>query len=124
MESASAPSEVAEPLIVRRRWPPEDAAGSGTDWTRLSVVEQAGALTNPVFLLVEPARTPAIDSSTGELRARLAAHGRTPEYLELDAGFGAALPASRAAVYRKIEEFLNGHLNSYTVTIAPTPEVK
>jgi acetyl esterase/lipase len=94
------------------------------NWKKLSVLDQAEALTNPVFLLVEPTRSPAIDVSTDELRARLKGLGRTSDHLELDAGFAAALPTSRAAVYRKIEEFFNLHLHAYAVKIGPTKEVE
>ena len=39
-------------------------------------------------------------------------------------GFAAAVPASRATVYRKIEEFFNLRLHDYAVKIGPTKEVK
>ena len=96
----------------------------GADWKKLSVLDQVESLTNPVFLLIEPARSPAIDSSTTELRAKLRSLGRAPEHLELDPGFAAALPASRALVYRKIGEFLDLRLHDYAVKIGPTEEVK
>ena len=95
----------------------------GADWKKMSVLGEAEALTNPVFLLVEPTRSPAIDRSTAELRVKLQALSRLPEYLELEPGFAAAVPSSRAAVYRKIEEFLNLRLHGYTVEIGPTTEV-
>ncbi|MDO8543324.1 MAG: prolyl oligopeptidase family serine peptidase [Opitutaceae bacterium] len=94
------------------------------DWKNLSVLDQAEALTNPVLLLVESTRSPAIDVSTAELRAKLHAFGRMPDYIELDPGFTAARPASRAAVYRRIEEFLNLHLDNSAVKIGPAKEVE
>lgn len=94
------------------------------DWKKWSVLDQAEALTCPLFLLVEPARHPAVDVSTGELRNRLQALGRTPDHLELDAGFAAAQPASRAIVYRKIEEFLALRLSDFGVKIGPAKEVE
>jgi dipeptidyl aminopeptidase/acylaminoacyl peptidase len=96
----------------------------GADWKKLSVPDQAEALTNPVLLLVEPGRSSPIDVSTAVLRARLQALGRTVDSLELEPGFAAALPRSRAAVYRKIEEFFNLHLHDYAVNIGPAKEVK
>jgi hypothetical protein len=96
----------------------------GADWKKLSVLEQVESLTNPVFLLVEPGRSAAIDGSSGALRAQLQRLGRTADHLELDAGFAAALPASRATVYRRIEEFFNLHLQSYAVKIGPAREVE
>lgn len=96
----------------------------GADWKKLSVLEQAEALTNPVYLLVEPARNAAIDVATDELRARLKGLGRAPDHLELDAGFAAARPESRATVYRRIEEFFNLHLHGYAVKIGPAKEVE
>ena len=103
--------------------PPALINYEGADWNKLSVLDQAEALTNPVFLLVEPARSPAIDVSTVELRSRLKGLGRAPDHLELDPGFAAALPESRATAYRKIEEFFNLHLQDYAVKIGPTKEV-
>jgi dipeptidyl aminopeptidase/acylaminoacyl peptidase len=107
-----------------REIPPALIDHEGADWKKLSVLDQAEALTHPVLLLVEPARSPAIDVSTEALRARLKGLGRTPDHLELDPGFAAALPASRANVYRKIEEFFNVHLHNYGVKIGPTKEVE
>jgi pimeloyl-ACP methyl ester carboxylesterase len=96
----------------------------GADWKKLSVLEQADTLTNPVFLLVERGRHPAIDAATSALGARLQTFGRTCEQLELDAGFAAGLPASRATVYRKMEEFLNLRLSDSVVKIDPGKEAK
>ena len=93
------------------------------DWKKLSVLDQAEALTNPVLLLVEPLRRPAIDGGMDELGGRLRSLGRTPAQLALDPGFGAAQPAPRIAAYRKIEEFLNMGLNHFAVKIGPTKEV-
>lgn len=96
----------------------------GADWKKLSVIEQAEALTNPVLFLVEPARNAAIDASTGELRNRLQRLGRTCDQLPLDPGFAAAAPESRANVYRKVDEFFNVHLHGYAVKIGPVKEVE
>ncbi len=97
---------------------------AAADWKNLSAVEQAAALTNPVLLLVEPARFPAIDRAAGELREKLLGLGRTCDYVELDAGYAAALPAARASVYRKMEEFLAAQLSGFSVKIGPTKEVE
>ncbi len=98
------------------------------DGKKFSVLEQCDTLTGPVFLLAEPARHPAVDATTADLRARLTRLGRPPEHLALDAGFAAARPASRATAYRKMDEFLRAHLNpvaaSATVKIGPTEEIK
>jgi len=96
------PATTAAPDI-----PAEFVDHEGVNWKALSVLAQAEALANPVLLLVEPGRSGAIDAATGELRARLQGLGRTPEYVELDSGFAAAQPKSRAAVYQKIHDFLN-----------------
>jgi dipeptidyl aminopeptidase/acylaminoacyl peptidase len=97
---------------------------AGTDWKKVSVVDQAETLTNPVLLLVEPGRRAEIDRSTATLRARLQGFGRAPDYLELDSGFAAGTPGSRASVYRKIGDFLNLHLHGFAETMGPTEEVK
>jgi hypothetical protein len=96
----------------------------GADWKKLSVVDQADTLENPVLFLVEPTRSPALAASTAELRARLQQLGRPIDYVELDPGFAAARPNSRASVYRKIEDFLNLHLDGYAVKIGPAKEVE
>jgi acetyl esterase/lipase len=95
----------------------------GVDWKKLSVLEQADALAHPVLFLAEPARSRAVDGSMQELRTKLTALGRAPEYAELDAGFAAGHAKSRAAAYRKIEEFLGGRLQGYAVKIGPATEV-
>jgi dipeptidyl aminopeptidase/acylaminoacyl peptidase len=80
------------------------------DWRRLSVLDQAEALTHPVLLLVEPGHHSAIDASNGTLRARMEGLGRPLDYSEVDPGFTAGRPAALAALYRKMESFLNRHL--------------
>lgn len=97
---------------------------AGADWKNLSAVEHADALTNPVLLFVEPGRSPAVDASTGELRVRLQRLGRTAEHCPLDAAFAAARPLARAAVYRKIDDFLNVHLDAASVKIGTAKEVQ
>ncbi|MBI5770487.1 MAG: prolyl oligopeptidase family serine peptidase [Verrucomicrobia bacterium] len=77
-----------------------------TDWKKFSVLAHAGALTQPVLLLVEPARDPAIEAAADELRSHLLRLGRTPEHAPLPAGFAAARPGARAAAYRRITAFL------------------
>ncbi len=94
------------------------------DWMKLSVIDQADALTNPVFLLFEPKRNTAIDASGSELRARLQGLGRPADFLELDPAFAAAPPETHAAVYRRAEEFLNLRLYDFAVKIGPTEEVR
>jgi dipeptidyl aminopeptidase/acylaminoacyl peptidase len=96
----------------------------GTDWKKLSVLDQAETLTNPVLLLVEPSRSPAIDGSTDALRAQLQRLGRTAHHLAIDADFAAGVPPSRATVYRKIEEFFNLHLHTLVMKTGLTEEAK
>jgi dipeptidyl aminopeptidase/acylaminoacyl peptidase len=96
----------------------------GADWKKVSVLDQAEALSTPVLLMVEPARCPPIDVSTSELHTRLQALGRPVDRLALEPGFAAAQPNARAIAYRKIEEFLNLHLHAYGVKIGPAKEVK
>lgn len=103
--------------------PAEMIAHEGTDWKKLSVLDQAEALTNPLLLLVEPGRSPTIDAATDDLHARLHRLGRTVDRLGLEPGFSAARPESRATVYRRIEEFFNLQLAGYAVKIGPTREV-
>ena len=86
-------------------------------------MDQADALSNPVLLLVEPARSAAVDRGADELSARLQSLGRPPGRVALDAGFAAARPASRAAAYRQITEFLNVRLLDFAVKIGATKEV-
>lgn len=78
----------------------------GANWGKLSVLENVETLTSPVLLLVEPTKSPAIDSAHVELRSRLQRLGRAAEYVELEAGFSAARPSSLATVYQKIGDFL------------------
>ncbi len=94
------------------------------DWKKLSVAEQAEALTHPVLLLVEPGRNAAVDVSTEAMRARLQGLGRPIGQVGLEPGFAAAKPAARATAYRKMEEFLNLHLHGFPVKIGPTKEVE
>jgi dipeptidyl aminopeptidase/acylaminoacyl peptidase len=94
------------------------------NWKGLSVLDQAETLTNPVLLVVEPSRNPAIDVSTQTLQARLKRDGRVAEHVELDPEFAAAQPAARATMYRKIEEFFNQHLHPHAVKIGPLKEVE
>ena len=96
----------------------------GANWKNLSALDHAAALENPVLFLVEPTRNPSLAASMAELCARLQGLGRSCDYVELDPGFAAALPGSRASVYRKMEDFLNLHLNGYAVKIGPAREVE
>jgi dipeptidyl aminopeptidase/acylaminoacyl peptidase len=118
------PPAAAAATVAARDIPATFFDPKRTDWGKLSVLGQAETLTAPVMLLVEPARNPAVDISATEMRARLTGLGRPPEYLELDPGFAAARPASRAAAYRKIGEFLNVNLHGYAVKIGATKEVE
>ncbi len=93
------------------------------DWKKLSVLEQAEALMQPVLLLSEPGYNPTIESGADELCVRLKNLGRPAERVALKAGFAAARPAARVAAYRKIAEFLNLHLHDFAVTVGPTKEV-
>ena len=115
---------VALPAKAGRDIPAALIDHDGVDWKKLSVLDQAEALANPVLLLVEPGHSAAIDVSTGELRAKLKSLGRTLDYLELDPGFSTAVPTELAAVYRKIEEFFNLRLHDDGVKIGPTKEVE
>lgn len=96
----------------------------GTDWKKLSAVEQADTLNQPVLLLVETGRNPVVEVSAAALRTRLQALGRTVDYVGLDAGFTSGKPDSRTAVYRQIEEFFNLRLHHYAVKIGPAREVE
>lgn len=97
---------------------------AGAEAKSLSVLAQAETLANPLCLLVEPGRNPAVEIAAGELRARLQSLGRAPDYRELPAGFAAAEPAARAAAYRQLGEFFGQRLRGYDVTIGPMTEVK
>lgn len=115
-------------LIIEAK-PPRDIPAAlidqpDTDWRRLSVLDQAEVLTQPVLLLVEPTRHAAIDASNATLRARLEGLGRAPDYSEIDPGFAAGRPGSRAVVYRKMEAFLNRQIQDPAVTMGPTTEEK
>jgi len=114
----------ASPVKVAPDIPAALIDHAGTDWKKLSVIEQVEALQKPVLLCVEPARHAAIDAGTDALCARLRNLGRTVERVELDPGFSAEQPAARAAVYRKIEDFLNRHLHGFAVKIGPAKEVE
>ena len=48
----------------------------GANWGKLSVLENVKTVTSPVLLLVEPTKSPAIDSAHVELRSRLQRLGR------------------------------------------------
>lgn len=94
------------------------------DWRKLSVLEQGQALTNPTLLLVERGRSPTAAASSTELRSRVQRLGRTVDYVELDPASAAGRSASRAAVYRKIDEFLTLHLRVDGTTVGATKEVR
>ena len=111
------------PAKIARGIPVTLFTHEGADWKNFSVVEHAAALTNPVLLLVEPTRDPAIDACTETLCARLKSAGRAPERVDLEPGFATARAASRAAVYRKIEEFLAASLQPFAVKIGTPKEV-
>jgi dienelactone hydrolase len=108
----------------RREIPAALIDHDGVDWKHFSVMDQPETLTNPVLLLAEPARNPAVDVTNQALRARLERLGRPVEHVDLDPGFAAARPAARGAVYRRMEEFFNVHLHHYAVKIGPTTEVR
>ncbi|MBL9190012.1 MAG: prolyl oligopeptidase family serine peptidase [Opitutaceae bacterium] len=112
------PSEAAHAI------PADLIEGDGADGKAPSVLDQVEALTQPVLLLVEPGRNPAIDTATAALRAQLKGLGRSADQLDLDPGFATGQPTARATVYRKIEEFLNLHLDAHSVKIGPTKEVR
>lgn len=99
---------------------PEDAV----PWAQLSVRDQIGTLRHPVFLLHDPGRNDAVDRGIDAVRSALRSLRRPADYLELDPAFALALPKTRAAVYRKFEEFFNLRLYDYRVKIGPTTEVK
>lgn len=94
---------------------------AGADWQKLSVLEQSEVLTSPVLILVERGRSATVDGSTAELRTRLERLGRPPEHIELEPGFAAAQPESRAAVYRRIQDFMHRSLGG---GVAPAVEPK
>lgn len=95
-----------------------------TDWKKFSILEHAATLEQPVFLLVQPLRNQAIDVAAAGLRSKLSSAGHPAAFMDLDPGFGRALPKARAATYRKIEEFLNLHIYDYGVKIGPTKVIK
>jgi dienelactone hydrolase len=132
---------IDSPMDLRRGFPPPDATGAATTafgappsaarngsaghpGPVISVLEQAESLTNPVFLLVEPGRNAEIDTATSELRARLQALGRSCGHLEVGTDFGAGRPEARAAVYRKIGDFLNHHLTAPAAGLGAAREVE
>jgi dipeptidyl aminopeptidase/acylaminoacyl peptidase len=107
---AHEPGVIARGAPTGRDIPAALIGHAGADWTKLSVLHQPEALTNPVLLVTEPGCNAAVDVSTRELRNKLSSLGRPPECLELDAGFAAARPTSRAAAYRRIDDFLSQRL--------------
>jgi pimeloyl-ACP methyl ester carboxylesterase len=109
--------------------PPRDIprdllTGSDVPWAKLSVRDNLDTLKHPVFFLVEPARNAEVERTVSAVRSAQKAKKRTAEYLELDPAFNNAQPKTRAAVYRKVEEFLNLWLYDYKVRIGPPQEVK
>ena len=64
----------------------------------------------------------AIDAPP-ELRTRLAGPAGTPDHLQLESQSFVDKPESRAALYRKVEEFFNLQLGNFAVKIGPTKEV-
>jgi hypothetical protein len=91
---------------------------------QFAVMGREESLTRPVFFLLEPARSAAIEIGVSAVRSRLNKLRRPVDYLEVEPGFALGLPKARAAVYLKIEEFLNLRLFDYRVKIGPTTEVK
>jgi pimeloyl-ACP methyl ester carboxylesterase len=93
----------------------------GADWKKLSVIEQADALTAPVLLAFETGHSAAVDAGVADLRNRLGALGRAPETVELDAGFATSAVA-RAKAYRRIDDFLKRNLGGPAATAVVTKE--
>lgn len=113
-------AELPPDPALPRKWFDE----AHTDWKKLAVTTDVEALTNPLYLLVEPTRNREVDLATAGLRSKLKSLGRAPDYLALDPGFFLARPKARASTYRNIEEFFNLRLYDYDVKIGPAREVK
>jgi dienelactone hydrolase len=79
----------------------------GTDWKKLSVIEQADALRSPVLLLNTAGGNAPIDAGATELQARMGGPGHLIETGQLDLGFSTGQAAARASVYRKMADFIN-----------------
>lgn len=105
---------------IPRELLPEETA----PWAQLSVRDQVNALRHPVLFLSDPGKNDAVDRSIADVRSALKRIKRPADYVELDPAFARALPKSRAAVYRKLEEFFNLRLYDYRVKLGPTTEVK
>ncbi len=91
---------------------------------RISVANHAASLTRPVMFIVEPSRNATVEMGVSAVRAELKKAGHAADYLEAEPGFALGLPKACAAVYRKIEEFINLRLYDYRVKIGPSTEVK
>ena len=94
------------------------------DLAPLGVLREPGALTRPVFLLVDAARTDAIGIDNLRLRDQLRQRDLAVDYVEVTADYRAGLPAARRAVYDRLEEFLNLNLYDFKVKVGETKEVK
>ena len=77
------------------------------------MLENAEELTNPLLLLVEPGRSPVIDSGTEALRARLTALGRPPDHLELDPGRVEQFARGSTPAAAAMGTAARGHVSTY-----------
>ncbi|MEO7413221.1 MAG: alpha/beta fold hydrolase, partial [Opitutaceae bacterium] len=90
-----------------------------TNLAALSVFDRPS--TSPVFLVVDPTGDAAIDAANQRLRRKL---GADADYVEVNGDFAAELPAARARVYTRLDEFFNLNLYNYRVRIGESKEVK
>ena len=107
---------------------PEDDGGNKLPGVRTYVYmlgSWSGVGFDDAFLYVHlDARDRVIAAQNTQLRSRMKGRGQSPEYVEVDSGFAQRLPAARAKVFRRIEEFFNLTLYDYKVKVGPTKELK
>jgi dipeptidyl aminopeptidase/acylaminoacyl peptidase len=89
-----------------------------------SVLRTVDRVSKPMMLIVDPPRDRVIAAQNATLRAALKRRGHATDYMEVESGFDQDLPATRAKVFRRIEEFFNLNLYDYNVRVGPTKEIK
>jgi dipeptidyl aminopeptidase/acylaminoacyl peptidase len=89
-----------------------------------SILRTIDQLSKPLMLIVDPPRDRVLAAQNATLRSALKRRGQVADYMEVESGFEQGLPAARAKVFRRIEEFFNLNLYDYNVKVGPTKEIK
>lgn len=99
-------------------------ATASTERRKIAVTAYPEMLTQPVFLLHDPASLSAPISPVRALRETLKRRKTAPDYFELSPLYARGDPAIRANVFTRIARFINGSFYDFEVKIGETVEKK